>query len=110
MMFLLAIATGVIFGVGVYQLLQRDAIKLVLGYSLVLGATNLYLLGCGTFSGRRAPYEEFAGVAVDPVPQALVLTAIVIGFAVASFLAALVLVVASRLRTLDIDRVSRLRS
>ena len=109
MTIVLALTTGVIFGVGVYLLLQRDAIKLVLGFSLILGATNLYLLGCSTFAGRRAPYVAFAQSSVDPVPQALVLTAIVIGFAVVSFLVALVLVVASRLRTLDLDEVSRLR-
>jgi multisubunit Na+/H+ antiporter MnhC subunit len=107
--FLLAITTCCIFGVGVYLLLQRDAIKLVLGFSLLLGATNLFLLGCSTFRGNRAPYAAHAATAVDPVPQALVLTAIVIGFGVTAFLAALVLVVASRLRTLDLDEVSRLR-
>jgi multicomponent Na+:H+ antiporter subunit C len=107
--FLLALCTGAIFGVGIYLLLQRDAIKLVLGFSLVLGAANLFLLGCSTFRGGRAPYLAFAEDAVDPVPQALVLTAIVIGFGVVSFLAALVLVVASRLRTLDLDEISRLR-
>ena len=109
MTWVLSLCTGAIFGVGVYLLLQRDAIKLVLGFSLVLGAANLFLLGCSTFSGDRAPYTMHAEQSVDPVPQALVLTAIVIGFGVTSFLAALVLVVASRLRTLDHDEVSRLR-
>ncbi|WP_373046843.1 sodium:proton antiporter [Vulgatibacter sp.] len=109
MTWLLALTTGAIFGVGVYLLLQRDAIKLILGFSLVLGAANLFLLGCSTFRGGEAPYVETAANAVDPLPQALVLTAIVIGFGVLSLLAALVLAVAWKLRSLDLDNVSRLR-
>lgn len=105
----LALTTGAIFGVGTYLLLQRDAIRLLLGFSLILGATNLFLLGCSTFRGDRAPYVGEVAQATDPVPQALVLTAIVIGFAVLSFLAAIVLTVAWRLRTLDVDAISRLK-
>ena len=109
MNWLLALTTGAIFGVGVYHLLQRDLVKLILGFSLLFSAVNLFLMGCGTFSGTAAPYVEQGEAAVDPLPQALVLTAIVIGFGVMSFLSALVLAVASRLRTLDLDRVSRLK-
>ena len=109
MSWILAATVGALFGVGAYHLLQRDAVKLVLGYSLLLGATNLFLLSCATFSGTEAPYSHVAAHAVDPVPQALVLTAIVIGFAVTAFLTALVLLIAWRLRTLDVDEISRLR-
>ena len=109
MTWLLALTTGALFGVGTYHLLQRDAIRLLLGFSLVLGSVNLFLLGCSTFRDTGAPYLETAADGTDPVPQALVLTAIVIGFAVLAFLAAIVLLVAWRLRTLDLDAVSRLK-
>jgi len=110
MNWILACTTGAIFGVGTYHLLQRDAIRLILGFSLVLGAGNLYLFSCSTFRGGAAPYTAFTvEQATDPLPQALVLTAIVIGFGVLAFLAALVLSIAWRLRTLDLDAVSRLK-
>jgi len=106
---LLALTAGALFGVGTWLLLQRDAIRLVLGLSLLLGATNLFLFSCSVFRGAAAPYVPVAGQATDPVPQALVLTAIVIGFGVVAFLSALVLTVAWRMKTLDADAVSRLR-
>ena len=109
MTWLLALTAGALFGVGTYLLLQRDAIRLVLGLSLSLGAANLFLFSCGVFRGERAPYVTVAADATDPVPQALVLTAIVIGFGVLGFLAALVLAVAWRMQTLDVDAVSRLK-
>lgn len=108
MSWMLAITAGALFGVGLYLLLLRDAIKFVLGFSLILGATNLYLLGCGTFRGERAPYVSEAAAAVDPIPQALVLTAIVIGFAVLTLLASMVLLLAWRTGSLDLDRMDRL--
>lgn len=108
MIWILALTTGALFGIGAWHLMQRDTIKIVLGFSLILGAANLFLFACGVFSGTRAPYVEFASEAVDPVPQALVLTAIVIGFGVTAFLSALVLAISWRLRTLDADKVSRL--
>jgi len=108
-MWLFALTTGVVFGAGVYHLLQRDAVKFVLGFSLILGATNLFLLMCGAFDGDKAPYVDSGGAAVDPVPQALVLTAIVIGFGVLALLLALVLSIAQSKKTLDLDRLDQLK-
>lgn len=106
---ILAVLTGALFGLGVYHLLQRDTIKSVLGLSLILGAGNLFLLCCTTFRGGHAPYVPYGADTVDPLPQALVLTAIVIGFGVQALVAALVLSIAFRLGTLDGDRVSHLK-
>lgn len=106
---ILALLTGALFGLGVYHLLQRDTIKSVLGLSLILGAGNLFLLSCTTFTGNHAPYLPFLDDTVDPIPQALVLTAIVIGFGVQALVMALVLSIAFRLGTLDGDQVSRLK-
>ena len=109
MSWLLALTTGALFGVGTWMLLQRDTLRLVLGLSLLLGAANLFLFGCGVYTGSAAPYVSTTEASVDPVPQALVLTAIVIGFGVVGFLAALVLTIARRMRTMDVDAVSRLK-
>jgi multicomponent Na+:H+ antiporter subunit C len=108
MIWVLALMTGTLFGIGVFHLLQRDAVKLALGFSLLLGAVNVFLLMCGVFHGRMPPYTKHAGATVDPVPQALVLTAIVIGFGTLAFLLALILAAAHRFRSLDVDRYDRL--
>ncbi len=109
MSLLYAITTGAIFGVGVFHLLQKDAIKFILGFSLMLGGANLFLFACGTLDGLRAPYAENLSSSVDPIPQALVLTAIVIGFGVLALLLALVLSIAKLKKTLDLDKLDQLR-
>ncbi|MCK6530833.1 sodium:proton antiporter [Myxococcota bacterium] len=109
MNWILAATTGALFGVGVYHMLQRDAVRLVLGYSLVLGAANLFLLACGTREGTAAPYVPAGEAAVDPLPQVLVLTALVIGFGVLAWLAVLVLAAAARFGSADADAWRDLR-
>jgi len=91
---LLAILVGVLFSAGLYALLRPDLLRGVLGIVLVSNAVNLLVItagriGCGAplvDEGASAPEAPFA----NPLPQALVLTAIVIGFGFLSF--ALVLV------------------
>ena len=93
---LLAIAVGVLFGGGVYLLLQRSLAQLVLGVMLMGHGANLavFVIG-GLVRGAPALVAEGAAAppagAADPLPQALVLTAIVIGFAFTAFAAALAL-------------------
>lgn len=85
----LALAAGALFGVGTYLLLQRALSRIVIGLALLSHAVNLALLAAGGAAGR----PPFAGADVaavaDPLPQALVLTAIVISFATTAFLLAL---------------------
>jgi multicomponent Na+:H+ antiporter subunit C len=85
---LLAIVIGVVFASGTYMILRRSITKLLLGLMLLSHGANLLLF---TLSGLRrgAPPlleegESVAGIA-DPVPQALILTAIVIGFSLNAF-------------------------
>lgn len=88
----LAILVGILFAGGTYLLLRRDAVKLVLGLSLLSYGINFVLFGTGRL-GRGVPpivvdKESFEGDIshfVDPLPQALILTAIVIGFGVTAF-------------------------
>jgi multicomponent Na+:H+ antiporter subunit C len=91
MTLLLPILAGVLFASGTYLVLHRSLARILLGLALLTHGANLLLLA----AGGRAGDPPFIGVegapasAADPLPQALVLTAIVIAFAVTAFLAAL---------------------
>ena len=90
----LALLIGVLYSVGTYLLLQRTLTRIVIGLGLLGHGANLLLLQAGGPAGL-APFttEGSAGIAgvdtADPLPQAMVLTAIVIAFGVTSFLLAL---------------------
>jgi len=84
----LALVTGIVVACGVYLLLQRRLLSVILGFGLLATGANLVVFAAGGL--RTVPAfidatgQPAAGHA-DPVPQALVLTAIVIGFAVMAF-------------------------
>lgn len=94
---LLALAVGTLAGSGVYLALRARTFDLILGITLLSYAVNLFIFLMGGVSVGAAPILR-AGAAptlaeyADPLPQALVLTAIVIGFA----MTALLLVIALR--------------
>ena len=95
-------AIGVLAGAGVWLLLRPRTFQVIIGLALLSYATNLFIFGMGRLRMRSPPIlaPEGAGGAVvyaDPLPQALVLTAIVIGFATT----ALFLVVLLALRGLS---------
>jgi multicomponent Na+:H+ antiporter subunit C len=96
MTLVLAIAVGVLFAAGIYSLLMRSLAQLVLGLALMSHGANLAVFVAGGLT-RAAPPLVAAGQtnpptpAADPLPQALVLTAIVISFALTAFAAALML-------------------
>jgi multicomponent K+:H+ antiporter subunit C len=80
----LAIAIGVLAGSGVWLLLRPRTFQVIIGLTLVSYAVNLFIFSIG---GLRVGADPVLGAATDPshyadpLPQALVLTAIVIGFA-----------------------------
>jgi multicomponent Na+:H+ antiporter subunit C len=87
---LLAIVAGVLFSAAIYLMLRRSVLKLALGLSLLANAANLVIfVAAGITRGVPPLVEEGATAppsgAADPLPQAMVLTAIVIGFAVLAF-------------------------
>ena len=88
----LVIIMGVLFAAGVYAMLERSLTRVLIGFLLLGNAANLFLLvvmgapGVAPFYGSAGEGESFS----DPLPQALSLTAIVITFAISSFLLALV--------------------
>lgn len=95
----LALAIGVIGGSGVWLVLRPRTFQVLIGMSLMSYAVNLFIFSMGSLSVDQAPIIQ-EGVPqdlahyTDPVPQALVLTAIVIGFAMAALF--LVVLLASR--------------
>ncbi len=87
----LPVIIGGLYTVGVYLLLDRSLTRVLLGFLLMGNATNLLLLttggpaGLAPILGVNEP-EDMS----DPIPQALILTAIVITFGIASFLLAII--------------------
>ena len=81
-----ALAIGVMIGSGVWLLLRPRTFQVIMGLSLLSYAVNLFIFGMGRLRVGAAPIIDPASsgnpaLYADPVPQALVLTAIVIGFA-----------------------------
>jgi multicomponent K+:H+ antiporter subunit C len=81
-----ALGIGVLGGSGVWLLLRPRTFQVLMGFTLISYATNIFIFGMGRLALHRAPIVDPQGPIdpaqyADPVPQALVLTAIVIGFA-----------------------------
>jgi multicomponent Na+:H+ antiporter subunit C len=89
---ILVLLMGVMYASGVYLMLERSMTRVVLGFLLVGNATNILILvmggrrGLAPILGDGADPAQFS----DPLPQAFILTAIVISFGVTSFLLALI--------------------
>lgn len=90
----LALMIGALTGGGVYLMLQRGMVRVVFGLGLVSHAVNLLLLTTGVSAWRAEPLTDVNApdVAADPLPQAFVLTAIVITLAVTVFMLSLAVV------------------
>lgn len=117
MTLLLAICVAVIFAVSVYLLLSHELKSIAMGVFLFSHAAHLGILAMsgqpiiGTAEGgvlKGAPIlgSSENGVYVDPLPQALILTSIVISFAVMAFLLTLLVATYRRSGTLDIAEIA----
>lgn len=84
----LSVLTGLLFASGLYLMTHRSLTRIVLGVGLLGNGVNLLLLITGGPPGE-APILGRDGKLADSVPQALILTSIVIGFALVSFMLAL---------------------
>lgn len=105
---LMATGIGVLFGCGIYLLLRARTFPVILGIGLLSYATNLFLLAMGRLSGAAAPIiRDDIHEYVDPLPQALVLTAIVIGFGMTAFLVVLALTASATMSTDHVDGEER---
>jgi multicomponent K+:H+ antiporter subunit C len=102
----LALCIAVLFGCGVFLLLRPRTFSIILGFSLLSYGVNLLLFSSGGVLRQAPPvlpatpgtYDQ-----ADPLPQALVLTAIVIGLAMSAFVVALALKMRGELGNDDVD-------
>lgn len=87
----IAIAVGLLTAAAVYLFMQRGMVRIVLGFVLVSHAANLMLFAAGNTAFRGIPYigSGEVGEQADPLPQAFVLTAIVIAFSITMFMVTL---------------------
>lgn len=86
---LVALLVGLLFAVGTWLLLGQRILRQVIGLAFISHGANLMVLLSGGLRGRHAPLLANPEPRADPVPQALILTAVVIGFGVTAFLLAL---------------------
>ncbi|MFP5422420.1 MAG: Na+/H+ antiporter subunit C [Gammaproteobacteria bacterium] len=86
-----AATLGLLTASGVYLLLRARTFPVVLGLTLISYAVNLFLFAMGRLQGGVVTVIGKGSVYADPLPQALVLTAIVIGFAMTAFVVVLAL-------------------
>lgn len=107
--FVLATVLGVLFAAGTFLLLRRDLLRVVWGLTVLSQAANVYLMTMGGIvepSADSVPVLAGHGESVphttDPLVQALVLTAIVISFAMTAFALVLTYRVYQEHRTLDL--------
>ena len=93
--FVLAVVLGLLFAFGTFLVLRRDILRVVWGVVIYSQAANVYLITMGGLSGVAPIISGHAvenpDTVTDPLVQALVLTAIVIGFAMTAFLVVLAL-------------------
>lgn len=111
---LLAAASGVLYAAGIYLMLRRRLAQLIIGLGLLSNGTNLLIFTAGGLTRGRPPVVAAGAAALeppyaDPVPQALVLTAIVIAFGLTAFLLVLAHRVHATAGTDDVDDVGRER-
>jgi multicomponent Na+:H+ antiporter subunit C len=110
MEFLTALSIGMLFAVGIFQVLRRNLIRSAIGLILLTNAVNLFLLAAGAYHGVAPAYVSHLFLAQsDALPQALILTAIVISMGATAFIFAVLVVISGRYRTSDSDAVNGLK-
>ena len=78
--------SGILTAISVYLVLSKSLIRIIMGTTLLTHAANLFLITMGGLKHGTVPiYEKGTSSYVDPIPQALILTAIVIAFATTAF-------------------------
>lgn len=107
---LLAITVGGLYAGGFFMLLRRSFVKVIIGLALISHAANLFLFAVGGLTRGRAPLLSDDGAVAatafaDPLPQALILTAIVIGFGFQAFAIVLFKRTYQSIGTDDLDRL-----
>jgi len=117
--------TMVLLAIGVYAIAcKRNLIKVIIGVMIAEYAVNLFLILMGYRTGGHAPIrtaamdeaagaanaaQAFAAASVDPLPQALILTSIVIGLGVVALMAAMAIRLHEKYGTFDVAEMRKLR-
>jgi multisubunit Na+/H+ antiporter MnhC subunit len=114
----IAIATGfVLILIGLFgALTNRNILRMIVSFSVADTGVNLVMVAVGYMHGRTAPIlneavpvAQASALIIDPVPQALVLTAIVIGVGVTALMLAYAYKLYESKRTLDISKYTELK-
>jgi len=108
------ISALLIVGIGIYAIIiKKNLIKIIIGLDLIETGINLLIISIGYVNGHTAPIfsRNVMDVSrmVDPVPQALTLTSIVIGASELALAAAFVVLLYRKYGTLDIRKIRSLR-
>ena len=106
MIFAIALAAAVLFGCGAYLLLKRDLVRVVAGIMLISQSATVTIMGSSLSRGKAAIDVQPGEAVSDPLPQALALTALVIGLATVALLLALVHRVVLVFRTAERDELA----
>jgi multicomponent Na+:H+ antiporter subunit C len=106
---IVAIGIGTLFSIALYQILQRNIIRSAIGIILLGSAINLFLLSAGGVDGVVPAYTTMTGAQPDALPQALVLTAIVISMGSLAFILAMMYIISARYQTGDMDGIDGLK-
>ncbi len=90
---ILSVLIGLLYTAGVYMIIRRSIVKLIIGIILFSNATNLLIFVSSGLIHSAPAFVNSSGAnpenISDPLPQALILTAIVIGFGIVAFILAL---------------------
>lgn len=108
---LLAIIIGLLYAAGIYMMLRRSIVKLIIGLILLGNGANMLIFLLGRIVKGQPPIiddtaKTLTGIYADPVPQALILTAIVISFGLQAFAIILVKRVYKVVKTDDLDQMN----
>ncbi|MFN3309451.1 MAG: Na+/H+ antiporter subunit C [Anaerolineales bacterium] len=106
----LPVVIGSLYAMAIYMLLRRSLIKLLIGLGLLSHASNLLIFTAAGLTRSKAPVIPLAADQLhpphaDPLPQALILTAIVISFGVTAFALALAYRAYRSVNTDDLDQM-----
>lgn len=103
----------ILFSIGIYCILvKRNLIKIIIGIGIAEYAVNLFFILVGYRVQGRAPIlaqDQVIQNMVDPLPQVLILTNIVIGLAVTVLIVAIAIRIYEKYGTFDITKIRRLR-
>jgi multicomponent Na+:H+ antiporter subunit C len=108
---LLAVVIGALYAGGIYMMLRRSLVKLIIGLMLIGNGANLLIFLLGRITKGHPPIigeaeKALTGLYADPIPQALILTAIVISFGLQSFAIVLIKKVYEVLQTDDMNSMT----